>query len=378
MRCGNVPVRRWAILMQSCLCGSLRRRDRCHGTGCMQSWNLPSFLWPIQLHGRKSRALCRRSGSHVTVAMQCGVLPTRLRSVDLSSQPGALRCIHGARRLRRTALQGPTIRSARAPPQRHACRRTRASMLRWAPLARSSALRDPSPPTRARRPAPSRTADTMSPPPGQRRRSDARQGPTFPRGNDDLADCIISPVGHYVSTTGQASATPCPGGTYNNNTGSTTLSDCIPVGPGQYAPPGSSAPQGCQAGYYAASGGGGACTCRRSRVLCPNSEPNLSDRMFGWDVCAQLRPDLMRYHSARALQPVASGLEHPPMLERDLPTHRGPNRMLGRRSGVLRARSGLRSLRPCALEVRTNPTQERKGVSNASAGNYTPNVPRPK
>ena len=168
--------------MQSCLCGSLRRRDRCHGTGCMQSWNLPSFLWPIQLHGRKSRALCRRSGSHVTVAMQCGVLPTRLRSVDLSSfaNPGHYVASMGS--TSETDCSAGTYNPLGLEHLRAACLSTDpASMLRWAPLARSSALRDPSPPTRARRPAPSRTADTMSPPPGQRRRSDARQGPTFPR-----------------------------------------------------------------------------------------------------------------------------------------------------------------------------------------------------
>ena len=245
-----------------------------------------------------------------------------------------------ARRLRRTALQGPTIRSAQAPPQWHACRRTRF----YAPLGSAGQIQC----------APGSFAANS----GQATCTLANGGhyvtatgatteigcPTgtyLPsRGNDALADCIISPVGHYVSTTGQASATPCPGGTYNNNTGSTTLSDCIPVGPGQYASSGFLCPTRLPSRILCGERWWRSLHCRLSRVLCPNTEPDLSDRMFARDVCAQPRPDLMRYHSARVLQPDASGLEHPPMLERDLPTQRGPNRMLGRRSGVLRRVQG--------------------------------------
>lgn len=48
------------------------------------------------------------------------------------------------------------------------------------------------------------------------------------KGGNSLASCVAAPAGTYVRNSKSIAFTPCPPGTYNPNTGSTTLAACIP------------------------------------------------------------------------------------------------------------------------------------------------------
>jgi len=70
-------------------------------------------------------------------------------------------------------------------------------------------------------------------------------------------DC---PAGSYCQF-GTSTPTPCPAGTYNPNTKSTTLSACLPCSAGQYSQAGSPSCSTCPAGRY--------CTTPATSVICP-------------------------------------------------------------------------------------------------------------
>ncbi len=70
--------------------------------------------------------------------------------------------------------------------------------------------------------------------------------------------CTPAGAGYFVATEGATSQTPCPSGSYSDQTGSVS---CTLAPPGSYAPgPGAQGSLLCAAGTYSASAGSAACT----------------------------------------------------------------------------------------------------------------------
>ena len=61
------------------------------------------------------------------------------------------------------------------------------------------------------------------------------------QGQANATGCEDCTPGSYCRT-GSIQGAPCPGGTYGNSTGLVTVDQCVPVGPGEWAPLGSPLP----------------------------------------------------------------------------------------------------------------------------------------
>ena len=60
---------------------------------------------------------------------------------------------------------------------------------------------------------------------------------------------LVCPRGHYCLE-GSISPTPCPGGTFGNGTGLTSVDQCVRVARSFWAPLGSPLPETCGSGFY--------------------------------------------------------------------------------------------------------------------------------
>jgi len=92
------------------------------------------------------------------------------------------------------------------------------------------------------------------------------------QGSTGATSCDECTRGNYCAR-GASTPSPCPGGTYANNTGLSSAAQCMPVSPGYWAPTGSAVPKDCPATGFYCPGALDIDSHTEAGIAVPGSEP---------------------------------------------------------------------------------------------------------